>query len=92
MEASCAWNFHRWRNRSGRQVRREPGKPLLHRVCVACGRDFVDDLSSTERFAVVSLFQFDRLADETTERWLSERCPGRRLPGDNADRETRYGS
>jgi hypothetical protein len=33
---------------------------------------------------------FDRLSDETTDRWLRAFCAGERDKGDQADRETRF--
>jgi hypothetical protein len=38
---------------------------------------------------VVSILSFQRLDDEVTRRWLSEPCPGKRLPSDDEDRKQR---
>jgi hypothetical protein len=55
---------------------------------VRCGRDIVTVLSSGSRHAVhVSMFCFYPLDDEVTERWLTEPCPGKRLPRDDDDRQ-----
>jgi hypothetical protein len=60
---------------------------VLQRHCVQCGRDFITELSSGSRYAVfVSATSFYRLADEVTERWLREPCPGKRSPSDDEDR------
>jgi len=82
------WNSHCW---IGRRLVLAPGQPLIQRVCSDCGRAFVDDCSTGERYAVhVSIFKIHRLSDEVTARWLSQQCPAQRLAGDEADRGTRY--
>jgi hypothetical protein len=68
-----------------------PGLPLLQQNCRNCGRDFVEEWSTGERYAVyISVFRFERLSDEVTSRWLTDRCPAKRLAEDDADRETRF--
>jgi hypothetical protein len=63
----------------------------LRHVCNDCGRAFIDECSTGERYAVhVSIFKVHRLADEVTSRWLSETCPAQRIAGDEADRRTRF--
>jgi hypothetical protein len=75
----------------GRRLALAPGQPLIQRVCNDCGRAFIDDCSTGERYAVhVSIFKLDRLSNEVTSRWLSERCPAKRLAEDEADRQTRF--
>ena len=82
------WNTHCW---IGRRLGLTPGQPLIQRVCNDCGRAFVDDCSSGERFAVhVSIFKLHRLSDEVTSKWLSEQCPEKLLAEDEADRQTRH--
>ena len=82
------WNTHCW---IGRRLGLAPGQPLIQRVCCDCGRAFVDDCSTGERYAVhVSIFNVHRLSDEVTARWLSKQCPAQHLAGDEADRQTRY--
>ena len=67
------------------------GQPVIHQVCQACGRCFVDESSTGKRYAVhASVSVFHRLSDEVTARWLSEKCPGERLMADEADRRTRF--
>jgi hypothetical protein len=84
-----AWNSHDW---TRRRIEIEPGKPLLHHRCTRCRRDFVEEVSSGERYAVhVSAFRFDRLSDEITARWLSEPCPKSQTASDEDDR-TRFHS
>jgi hypothetical protein len=52
-----------------------------------CGRDFITLSSTGSCYATcLSAVSFFRLADEVTERWLAEDCPGKRLPGDDVDR------
>jgi hypothetical protein len=89
-----AWNGHRWLQPQPRRLEIESGASVLQRHCVKCGRDFISELSSGSRYAVfVSATSFFRLADEITERWLKETCPGERALSDNEDRnqrKTRY--
>jgi hypothetical protein len=87
---SSAWSTHDWISRS---LEIAPGKPLAQRICRKCGRAFLDESEgSTGRwYAVhVSVFEFYRLADEVTRRWLSQGCPGARLTADDVDRHTRF--
>lgn len=63
------------------------GKTFKHCRCELCGRDFVEDVESAEQYAVnASTFDFVRLDDEVSGRWLSEPCPTRRLDSDAPDR------
>jgi len=81
------WNTHCW---IGRRLALGPGQPLIQRACTDCGRAFVDDCSTGERYAVhVSIFKVYRLSDEVTSRWLSEQCPAQLVAGDEVDRRTR---
>ena len=82
------WTSHCW---IGRRLALGPGQPLIQHVCNDCGRAFVDDCSTGERYAVhVSIFKVHRLSDEVTARWLSKQCPAQHLAADEADRQTRY--
>jgi len=82
------WNTHCW---IGRRLGLAPGQALIQRVCNDCGRAFVDECSTGERYAVhVSIFKVYRLFDRVTSRWLSEQCPAQPLIGDEADRRTRF--
>jgi len=82
------WNTHCW---IGRRLGLAPGQALIQRVCNDCGRAFVDECSTGERYAVhVSIFKVHRLSDEVTSRWLSEQCPAQPLIGDGTDRGTRF--
>ena len=82
------WTTHCW---IGRRLGMAPGQPLIQRVCTDCGRAFVDECSTGERYAVhVSIFKLHRLSDEVTSRWLSQQCPAQHLAADEADRQTRY--
>jgi hypothetical protein len=84
----AAWNTHDWTSRSLELV---PGHRLIHYDCRECGRAFVDEYSTGERYAVhVSIFIFHRLSDEVTARWLSEGCPVKCRNADEEDRETRF--
>lgn len=83
-----SWSTHDW---TSRRLQLVPGQPLIQQVCHACGRGFVDECSTDERYAVhVSIFKLHRLADEVTSRWLAEQCPAERLKADEADRLTRF--
>ena len=59
-----AWNSHEWSAPEGRQVEIEAGKPLIQRHCTRCKRDFVENIASGERHAMV--FVFFRLAAHIT--------------------------
>jgi hypothetical protein len=86
---NASWSSHIW---NCRRLKFQ-GVPLVHYACRDCGRNFVDDLLLNVRYAVhVGVMRFDRLADETTERWLSADCPGERLKSDRADLVTRHPS
>jgi len=70
-----------------------PDQRLVHRVCGVCGRGFLEEFPSGERYAVYdSVFRFNRLSDEVTSRWLSDQCPAERLIADEEDRRTRLSS
>jgi hypothetical protein len=78
-----AWSSHNWSSVKGRRLEIEPGKPLIQHHCSRCGRDFVEDPPTGERYAVyVSVFNFRRLPDLITKRWLGELCPGETLTHD----------
>ena len=80
------WQTHKWSEPDGRRVEIERGKPLIQRYCQKCGRTFVEDLASKERYAVhVSALFFKRLVDDVNERWLSTPCPGKKLETDYDD-------
>jgi len=81
---------HQWLQPKARQLQIESGDSVYQRRCVLCGRDFVTLSSAGICYAVsLSAVSFFRLADEVTQRWLAEDCPGRRLPSDEIDREKR---
>ena len=78
-----AWNSHNWSDGKGRKVEIEPGKTLIQHHCSRCRRDFVEDPPSGERYAVyVGVFNFRRLPELITKRWIGELCPGAPLPQD----------
>ncbi len=53
----AVWDSHNWSSVRGRRIEIEPGKPLIQLHCSRCGRDFVEDSSSGQRYAVyVSVF------------------------------------
>lgn len=82
------WTTHCW---IGRRLELVLGQPLDNWVCHECARAFVDECSTGERYAVhVAIFGFNRLSDEVTSRWLSEKCPAEWLKADEADRQTRF--
>ena len=85
-----ASDTHRWiGSSSGRSVKIND-KLHQHLFCITCGRNFITDPVSGEQYAVyVGALRFYRLADEVTERWRRENCPGQRLSSDDADNETR---
>jgi hypothetical protein len=80
------WSRHKCIPPEGRLVDVR-GKAFRHCLCTQCGRDFVEEVESAEQYAVnVSAFDFDRLADDVSDRWLNEPCPKRRLGSDAHDR------
>src|SRR5271168_1982359 len=81
------WRTHDWISRRLEVI---PGAPVILQACRECGRDFVEERSTGEQHAVhVSIFKVHRLSDEVTARWFSEKCPGKYLIADDADRQTR---
>ena len=85
-----ASDTHRWIGSSSGRIVTIAGKPHQHLFCVTCGRNFITDPASGEQYAVyVGALRFYRLADEVTERWCGENCPGQHLSSDDADNETR---
>jgi hypothetical protein len=81
------WKTHDWISR-----RLEPvsGDRIILQVCRECGRGFIEDRSSGERYAVhVSIFKLHRLSYEVSSKWLSEKCPTECLMADDADCQTR---
>ena len=76
---------HTWLLPQGR-LEIESGKPLLHRFCTTCHRNFVCDLLTGNWYTVFPrIFDFEHL-DHVSERWLKEACPGQYL---NSDAEAR---
>jgi hypothetical protein len=67
---------HHWRQREVWAA----GQPFVLRSCTICHRDLVKRVG-TERWQAVHVrsIRFEFLDAETTERWLSEKCPGRPL-------------
>ena len=67
-----------------REVKPDGGIIVLQR-CVRCQRDFGQGLDGIHRWEAVyaGVFRVERLAESVTTRWLSERCPDRRLPEDD---------
>lgn len=56
---------------------------MIQRHCSRCCRDFIEDPSSSERYAVyVSVFSFRGLPEPIAKQWLGELCPGAPLPYD----------
>lgn len=83
-----SWNTHDWTSRNLELV---PGHLLVEQACRACGRAFIDERSTGERYAVhISISVLNRLSDEVTANWLSENCPAQRVIADEADRQTRF--
>src|SRR5262249_32281210 len=71
------WDGHNWLQR----VVRVRDQTFLHRRCTICHRDLATSVETGRWQAVhVGIFQFDFLDAQTTERWISEECPGQPLP------------
>jgi hypothetical protein len=74
MDQRNAWSSHYWQTRA---IENGVYKGVVHHHCSRCSRDFVDDSSTEERYAVyVAVFRFEKLSELTTARWLGELCPG----------------
>src|SRR5438552_2429369 len=85
-----SWLTHQWLPPGGRLLYINE-KTITQHFCVACKRDFVEDIESGERYAVRALVvDFTRLADEVNARWLTEPCPGEPVPSDEQDRKTHH--
>ena len=75
---------HTWLSLEGRHLEIKAGKPLLHRFCTTCRRNFVCDLSSGRWHAVFPrTLDFDYL-NQVSEQWLKETCPRQYLTSDAA--------
>ncbi len=82
------WSSHTWISARGR-ILSIAGKSLRQFKCRNCRRDFVEEIGTGARYAVhVSIFDFDRLADSVTDRWLKQPCPRTALRSDDDDRRT----
>jgi len=44
-----AWQSHAW---IARQLELQPGTPLVQHICANCGRNFVEEIATGERYAV----------------------------------------
>src|SRR5215472_6843726 len=64
------------------------GRTFFHRRCQICERDFARSLVEGEWRAVyIGVLSLDFLDEKITQRWMSEDCPGRPLPGEaNSER------
>jgi hypothetical protein len=80
------WSDHKYVPQKGMVVE-VGGIVFRHCRCELCHRDFIEDVVTGERHAVkVSVFDFIRLANEVSDRWLNEPCPKKLMPSDAADR------
>jgi hypothetical protein len=80
-----AWASHSW-------AIMIPGILPIRHACRHCGRMFVDDDRTGERYAITGgTLRLERLSDEVTNRWLDGFCPGRPLLCDEDDLKTRFG-
>ena len=81
------WETHDWFDRP---LEIDPGERIIQFICRKCGRGFVNDADG-RRYAIhASAFAIYRLADEVTDRWLSEPCPSELKHADLDDGATRY--
>ena len=77
---------HIWLDRNPRQFKQE-GKTIILRQCSLCRRDFAQGLDGSDwRSVYVAIFKVELLANAASERWLNEKCPGKRLPDDDVAR------
>jgi hypothetical protein len=86
-----SWSTHQWVTSDHRHLNIR-GQWVRQHFCVACERDFVELVESGQRHAVyTSAFDFERLPDEVSARWLREPCPGKPTESDEQDRKMRQG-
>ena len=66
----------------------QDGQIILHNRCALCGRDFAQGLDERNDWqaAYLGLLRIEALADDVSERWVSEVCPGQFLPEDDEAR------
>lgn len=77
-----SWSTHRWLGSGGRALDLG-GQLKTEYVCINCKRHFVRIDQTGELFAAYpTVLDFDRLAQDVTERWLNEPCPGREQESD----------
>ena len=87
-DKNAAWESHSWM--ICRTLELDPEITLIQHTCRACGRNFVDEMRSGNLYAVhLGAARFNRLSDETTNRWLAEPCPGKRIESDAVDLKSR---
>ncbi len=90
MERAHPLRTHAWADGDIPHQIAQDGRVIFHHRCVRCGRDFMQALDCTRwQAATVGILRIEPLADSVTERWVTEECPGRLLPGDNRSRATR---
>jgi hypothetical protein len=81
------WNTHDWFDRP---LEIDRGEKIIQFICRKCGRGFVNDRTG-RRYAIhASVFAVYRLADEVTDRWLSEPCPTEHQTSAQDDEKTRF--
>src|SRR5580692_3774308 len=81
------WETHDWFDRP---LEIDPAKRIIQFICRKCGRAFVNDADGTRYAIHASAFAIYRLADEVTDRWLSEPCPSELKQADLDDRSARH--
>ena len=85
----AGWQGHDWIEPKARIVKVATGYSVVQRRCARCRRDFITTPSGERNAVFVSIISFFLLDGEVTDRWVNLACPGRRLPGDDDDRERR---
>ena len=83
------WASHKWSSPHGRRIEIEPGKPLVQHYCSRCKRDFAEDPSSGERYAVlrvsVQLSETPRSDYQTVARGTVSRRPTPQMTSKSAE-------
>ena len=85
----AGWQGHDWIEPKARIVKVATGYSVVQRRCARCRRDFITTPSGERNAVFVSIISFFLLDEEVTDRWVNLACLGRRLPGDDDDRERR---
>lgn len=93
MNSRNALDTHAWSNGTTPHQIQQSGRIFLHHHCSQCGREFSREFDGSDgsdwQAAYVGVIRIELLAESVSERWVSEECPKRLLPEDDATRAMR---